>query len=628
MNFAFDIKERVFKHIAVYIEEEKDLNLEWEEKSARDYFWNTIMHKSLNQAIHHLKSQPRDENGTDPLGEMYQFFFRHHLTWDGIQLQIVEKPPNLRNAGRVYTPEEIIYYMIKIVLQIRETANITKKEPIKIADISCGTGRFLTQCWIEEQQSRVAELDQKKPHEYYGYDIDATAIQLATHSPIPNAIWNETDALLDLQLDHPEQFDIILGNPPYIESRAIPDDIWSLLRKNYSCAYKKFDLSVVFLERIITLLKPGAWAGIILTNKWMVSSYGLKIREYLLKRTLIHYLLDVSLLPVFHNVATYPVIIIFQKMKTHSASIINHQVQIVKIEEISDLQHIVSSDNNILPNYYCVDQSYFLMSHDFIITTDLNPSNVKILHHFRNLPQNSYFYLGTKPSPYDLRKGVHTGNVKDKLITKDPQKDSSAYKKLITSRDKVERYQIRWKGLWIRYDPTTIDRPKGEYGSLREQWIFESTPKIMIKLFGKQIQAALDTHSFYTNNSLILLLKKQEISDSQFPYLSLFRTPQEEFYYLLGILNSKFISKYYRALFSHSHVRGGYLQYYIKDLQKIPIIIPGEENIHLVQKISLLTQELEKEIQEERKSSVAIEKLENQLESIMMQLYQFGSVFL
>ncbi len=163
---------------------------------------------------------------------------------------------------------------------------------------------------------------------------------------------------------------------------------------------------------------------------------------------------------------------------------------------------------------------------------------------------------------------------------------------------------------------------------MREQWIFESTPKIMIKLFGKQIQAALDTHSFYTNNSLILLLKKQEISDSQFPYLSLFRTPQEEFYYLLGILNSKFISKYYRALFSHSHVRGGYLQYYIKDLQKIPIIIPGEENIHLVQKISLLTQELEKEIQEERKSSVAIEKLENQLESIMMQLYQFGSVFL
>lgn len=623
------LKQKILQQIELELTTTKKIKLLWDQELSRTHYWNVLMQMNLQETINLIKNRTISNEIADPLGAIYHFFFQHHLKWDGTKLRIIEKSPKLRKSGRVYTPEKIIYYIIKLVIKIQNSERLNHDKSIKVADISCGTGRFLIQWWIQEQHSQISSEYHSNVEEYYGYDIDGTAISLSKHSLIPNAIWKETDALQDANLDTPNQFEVILGNPPYIESRAIPDNTWASLRKKYKCAYKKFDLSVVFLEKIVTLLKPTGLAGIILTNKWMVSSYGMKIRELLLKRTKIHYIIDVSQLPIFHNIATYPVIIIFQKRTNNTESISDHKIQIAKIEAISDLQGIISNHLSTIPQYFLIDQSYFLQAHDYIISTNLNSSSINLLNHLRILPKQTFFYLGTSSSPYILRKGIHTGNVKNKLISKNPASDSIQLRKVITSRDKVNRFDITWNGLWVNYDSTLIDRSKGEYGSLRDQWIFEAQPKIMIKLFGTHLQAALDKEKYYANNSIIILLQRIDRRRTRFPFLTLFQSHEDEFYYLLGILNSSFISNYYRALFSHSHVRGDYLQFYIKDLQKIPIMIPTQENMHVIQQIIKVTKELEIRIQEKLKKDLKIDtyvdnsNLESELNDLVKELYNF-----
>ena len=117
--------------------------------------------------------------------------------------------------------------------------------PSKIADIACGTGRFLIEWHNQEGESNNCE--------YFGYDIDKTALTIARGSPLPpsNTSWIHQDILLNEEMESKEEkFDIILGNPPYIESRAIPDKYWNQIKQNYKTAHKKFDLAVIFLEKI------------------------------------------------------------------------------------------------------------------------------------------------------------------------------------------------------------------------------------------------------------------------------------------------------------------------------------------------------------------------------------------
>ena len=163
----------------------------------------------------------------------------------------------------------------------------------------------------------------------------------------------------------------------------------------------------------------------------------------------------------------------------------------------------------------------------------------------------------------------------------------------------------------------------GDYGSLREQWLFEENPKIVIKLFGTRIQAAIDHFKYYSNNSLILLVRNPKKEMYLFNPDNYFSSREEEFYYLLGVLNSSLISQYYRTLFKHTHVRGNYLQYYIKDLGEIPLMVPSEENINIMKKIAQLAEQLTDLFKDYAKNLKLITDLEKILDDLVKNLYIF-----
>ncbi|MHA2000478.1 MAG: Eco57I restriction-modification methylase domain-containing protein [Promethearchaeota archaeon] len=599
-------------------------NQEKEDNRAANFILEHNWYK-IFQDLLYLKNQD-DELKDFTMDDLYEYFLRYKLKGKGTKENpwiVLEKEPKERIRGKFYTPSEVIQFIIAHVELNRnkyKSLKLPQSEEIdlKIADIACGTGKFLLEWELYKNEQDIQSNEQ-----LFGFDTDSTAIKIANQLNLENATFLTKDALFEPKLNKAEQFNVILGNPPYIESRAIDDEYWKKLRINYTCAYKKFDLAVVFLERILHLLRPGGWAGLIISNKWLVSDYGEKVRHLLLTQSLIHEIIDISHLPIFKKVSTYPIIIVFQK-KAEFLTGVDHEIQF-STPNFADLFSIPSKDQSEKIWVNLVHQKFFMNSPKYIISTALSAENLKLLTYMKDLPHS--FLIGSSESPYLLRKGIHTGNIKNKIITTSPPLDDPHYKHAVTSRLKVDRYNVAWQGLWVNYNPDIFDKSNGDYGALREEWIFESNPKLLIKLFGTRIQAAFDGLQYYTNNSLILLipkpdrLQKDDFKEKILSQRQYFSDIEQEFYYLLGVLNSKLISSYYRLLFCHTHVRGNYLQYYIKDLNQIPLINPTKENSKLIEEIALLARDLETQHQHSKVDPKEIMVLENKLDERIYLLY-------
>src|SRR5439155_4522015 len=121
---------------------------------------------------------------------------------------------------------------------------------------------------------------------------------------------------LDADLLPPRSFDVILGNPPYVNIRqlakSLPRKRIEQLRQQFRTARGNFDLYVLFIERAIELLAPGGRCGLIIPNKWTTLDYARLCRELLLERTTIEHVVDFSSARAF-AASVYPHVLVFRK---------------------------------------------------------------------------------------------------------------------------------------------------------------------------------------------------------------------------------------------------------------------------------------------------------------------------
>ena len=91
-------------------------------------------------------------------------------------------------------------------------------------------------------------------------------------------------------------FDIVLGNPPYINMQSLPDmsDVYAKLKKPYGLnqlvpLYSTYtstgDICTLFFERGMQLLSKGGYLCFITTSKWMRSDFGQATRQFLTSAT-------------------------------------------------------------------------------------------------------------------------------------------------------------------------------------------------------------------------------------------------------------------------------------------------------------------------------------------------------
>ena len=135
------------------------------------------------------------------------------------------------------------------------------------------------------------------------------------------AAWNPYDQNAVADFFDPEWmfnvkdgFDIVIGNPPYIQLQNNGGELAKLYE---TCGYKTYaktgDIYCLFYERGWQLLKSNGHLCYITSNKWMRAGYGEKTRDFFAKNTNPQLLIDFAGVKIFESATVDTNILLFDK---------------------------------------------------------------------------------------------------------------------------------------------------------------------------------------------------------------------------------------------------------------------------------------------------------------------------
>ncbi|MFX0142306.1 MAG: Eco57I restriction-modification methylase domain-containing protein [Candidatus Hodarchaeota archaeon] len=502
---------------------------------------------------------------------LFRVYFKNEFAQLGLSYQKFFK------EGKKY---ESLHQIVNIKPQVFEQL----KESIcslKILDPSCGTGRFLVSTANELLRIQKilnpnqSVLDIKRriiQDNIHGIEIEAKALLITKlrllnwyliESPIRNKIeidsdtsLNDIDILfnkldlkfnlfnLDFLFDYEQcySFDFIIGNPPYIENKKIRNiDYKRKLYKKYATAYKLFDISIIFIDKSLSLLKNNeGLLSFIVPNKFLSADYGIKIRKLLIESVKLEEFINISHLPIFNNKAAYPIIITCRKGPHGSDNIISIK-NYSKLEDYIDTKDakvnllsqalIKKLPGNVIPLSGNIPLVEFLFNNFQEITEVIKDLKV-IYRPFGFLKWAKHFdNISEIPKSKNDKIIIGTGNI-DKYHYKFDKRIKIAKKDL-----KVSYYNYRpgFEEIWRDFD----------------------AEKLIFREIAKELTWVYDP-GLFTNITGLYFLK-----------IPSFNT--DALFSLLAIMNSAFMDTIFKTLFGTLHLAGGYLRFNGSFIKRLPI---------------------------------------------------------
>jgi hypothetical protein len=110
-----------------------------------------------------------------------------------------------------------------------------------------------------------------------------------------------------------EGFDIVTGNPPYIEFKKLEQKFKSLYEPTYESATGKYDIYVLFIEHAKRCLGTRGHLAFINPTTFLKKDFGAAIRRIVAQEFVISRIMDFADFQVFDGVTNYTGIFIFQK---------------------------------------------------------------------------------------------------------------------------------------------------------------------------------------------------------------------------------------------------------------------------------------------------------------------------
>lgn len=192
-----------------------------------------------------------------------------------------------KTTGSFYTPIEVVDYMVDEL--VNEIDNLNQ---IKILDPSCGGGYFLIRLYQKLASIGFEPNDIIKS--LYGYDIDDNAIMITTLELFRNSkIVSKNILKKDFLIEDNNDYDFIIGNPPYLGHKMIDKQYRQKLNEKYKDVFQdKADLSYCFIKKSIDSLKDEG-SLLFFTSRYLLEAlYGDRIRQYILKSGFIDKIID------------------------------------------------------------------------------------------------------------------------------------------------------------------------------------------------------------------------------------------------------------------------------------------------------------------------------------------------
>jgi adenine-specific DNA-methyltransferase len=226
----------------------------------------------------------------------------------------------------------------------------------------------------KKEEAKRKELE--KALEESGYTKN-TAAQMAgwnPFDPINSAPFFDAETMFGFKND----FDVVLGNPPYISAlelkKLISAEDYYFIKSNYESAKGTVDVYIYFFEKGLKLLKTNGILSYISPNRYLSASYGEALRKFIFNNAKIHSIVDYSDTRVFESVSTYPILSFLINKKQE-----NYKILIGKFNnEINSLVYSkISSDKLNFTDKYIWG---FLLNKKITITEQVFASSIPIFN--------------------------------------------------------------------------------------------------------------------------------------------------------------------------------------------------------------------------------------------------------
>ncbi|GAA7997240.1 class I SAM-dependent DNA methyltransferase [Helicobacter pylori] len=358
-------------------------------------------------------------------------------------------------------------------------------------------------------------------------------------------------------------FDCIIGNPPYIDYRKI-DEKTKIFLSKFSSVYKKSkegSIFVYFIERASQLIIKHGEISFINPIAYLCKPTDHGIRDYIDKNLKITMLIDLSNIKIFESASTYTCINIFKRENKKNE---------ILFQRSDDLTELSSNKD------------------DFLKIPSVNIEHISIFLDpiSRHIAERCKTQLG------DFCKifcGLSKTGFRSDVINTNSEK--SVY--FLESSD-IYRYYVNdfGKKFLKRID---------DYFSKEKRWIFESQDIIFMTRMTNQIRCVVVPLGVYGGKVNIL-------HD--------FRIDR---FLILGILNSKLMTYFYKKKFFPTHMQGGAFGFDTLSVETLPIPQITKSNQLQAHKITDCAKAILEAKEKDPKANT--QELEKEIDALVYQLY-------
>jgi type I restriction-modification system DNA methylase subunit len=362
---------------------------------------------------------------------------------------------------------------------------------IKIVDPACGSGAFLIAAfdYLVAEYKRVNEalsgllgeievdFDGETAilqQNLYGVDLSAESVEITklslwlqtakSQKPLADLDGNikmGNSLIKDVSIDRygfdwekefpavfaEGGFDVVIGNPPYVRQELLKP-YKDYFQKHYHSYHGMADLYTYFYEKGIKLLKSGRILAYIVTNKWLRSQYGEKLREFFVENSTFEQIVDFGHAPIFQDAETFPCIVSLRKQKQPESSVLVCPVPREELAEINLPQYVQKAGYNVPWSRFSRE------------AWNLEPPEVvALMQKIWDIGIPLKEFAGVKPY-----RGVLTGlneaflideETKHKIVRDDP-KSAEVIKPYLRGQD-IKRWSPEWDNQWLIFTRRGID---------------------------------------------------------------------------------------------------------------------------------------------------------------------------
>jgi type I restriction-modification system DNA methylase subunit len=461
------------------------------------------------------------------------------------QLNLFERDPDFKAAV-----EEVIKKSRLITGKASSSLNDVRDKKVWLEEIDQLLEGYKAICDVQISLFFGNIVEESK----YGTMVQKKDFNYARSIALPNQYFHWELEFVEIFLEK-DGFDVVIGNPPYMQIKEIPAEERRYFENCYEFATGRFNIFYLFIEKTRKIVLENGLVSYIVPDRLLLNTQCDNLRKWLLNDNQI--LEIISFNEQVFDTADVDTIILTFKRRTSRKNYLTARVKAVPWEI-----NLASAKE--------IPYSYIELSPSAQIDLNFNQEKYRIIRKILSAST-------TLETIAETKDGIIQGKVGDKLFINERIDEDS---KPLLFGENIHRYQINYGYNWANYKPKqmmTLEiqrRGKGVRPGLwmRDPSIFEC-PKILTRQTADEIIAAFDeNNNYYYANTL----HGTRIVDQKY-------NP----YYILGVLNSKITTWFYR---SNTDEEGKvFAQIKIELLRRLPI--PKLDNseqapiINLVKKI-------------------------------------------